>query len=66
MLDSFAALAHLLWILVESTLHCIDNKLMLPSGDPSLFASGALSFDGATLTGIGPYRRRTNPFSSVV
>jgi hypothetical protein len=47
MLDRFAALTHLLWILVESTLHCVDNILMLPARDPSLFASAALSLDGA-------------------
>jgi hypothetical protein len=41
-------------------------ELMLPSRDPSLFASSALGFDGAALTDMVQYRRRDNPFSSVV
>jgi hypothetical protein len=34
---------------------------MFPSGDPSLLAGGATVFDGATLAGVGPVRRSTNP-----
>jgi hypothetical protein len=41
-------------MLVEPSLHGFNDVFMLPSRDPSLFASGALRFDGAALTGIGP------------
>ena len=35
-------------------LHRLENVLMLPSCDPSLFAGGAAVLDGATLAGVGP------------
>ena len=53
MLDRLAPLAHLLGMFIKPTLNGFENVLMLPSRDPSLFASGAVSFDGAALTG-GP------------
>lgn len=54
MFDCLATLAHLLGMFVKPTLNGFENVLMLPSRDPSLLASGALSFNGAALTGIGP------------
>jgi hypothetical protein len=44
---------------VKPTLNGFENVLMLPSRDPSFFASGALSFDGAALTGT-PQSCRTD------
>src|SRR5260370_9828939 len=41
-------------MLVEPTLHRLENVLMLPSGDPSLLAGGAAVLDGAALAGVGP------------
>ena len=41
MLNRLAPLAHLLRMLVEPALYRIENGLMLPSGDPSLFSGGA-------------------------
>ena len=40
-LDGLAPLAHLLRMLVEPTLHRLENVFMLPSGDPSLRGGGA-------------------------
>ena len=54
MLDGFAPLAHLLRMLVEPALNRLENMLMLPSGDPPLFAGGAVVLDGAALAGVGP------------
>src|SRR5665648_423246 len=54
MLDRLAPLAHLLRMLVEPTLHRLENALMFPSGDPSLLAGGATVLDGAALAGVGP------------
>src|SRR5947209_411296 len=39
---------------VEPALHCLKNVLVLPSGDPSLLAGGAVEFDGATPAGVCP------------
>src|SRR4051795_11837444 len=49
MLDRLAPLAHLLRMLVEPALYCLKNRLMLPTGDPTLLARGAAVLDGATL-----------------
>jgi len=54
MLDRLAPLAHFLRMLVEPALHCLENVLMLPSGDPSLLANRAAVLDGAALAGVGP------------
>src|SRR4029077_5773476 len=54
MLDRLAPLAHLLRMLVEPALHCLENVLLLPSGDPSFLAGGAAVLDGAALAGVGP------------
>src|SRR5204863_5651907 len=54
MLNCFASVAHLLRMLVEPVLHRLENVLMLPSGDASLLAGGAVMLDGAILAGIGP------------
>jgi hypothetical protein len=35
-------------------LNGFESVLVLPSCDPSFFASGAVRFDGAALAGIGP------------
>jgi hypothetical protein len=56
MLDRFAPLAHLLRMLVEPALHRLKNVLMLPSGDPSLLASGGTVLDGPALAGDGSCR----------
>src|SRR5712664_2821413 len=53
-LDGLAPLAHLLRMLVEPTLHRLENVFMLPSGDPSLLGGGAAVLYGATLAGVGP------------
>jgi hypothetical protein len=37
-------------MLIEPTLHGLKKVFVLPSGDPPLFARGALSLYGATLT----------------
>jgi hypothetical protein len=37
--------------LVESTLHRLENVLMLAAGNPSLFGAGATVPDRATLAG---------------
>jgi hypothetical protein len=66
MFGRLATLAHGLRVLVEAFLDGLQYMLMLPAGDPSLFASGAALFNSATLTGAGPIARRTNPFSSFV
>ena len=68
MLDRLAPLAHLLGMFIKPTLNGFENVLMLPSRDPSLFASGAVSFDGAALTGIGPVSTQNQPilFGSVM
>ena len=44
MLDRLAPLAHLFRMLVEPTLHRLENVLMLPSGYPSFLAGGAVSY----------------------
>src|SRR5262249_56960087 len=49
-----APLALLLGMLVQPTLHRLNNVLMLPSGDPPLLAGCAAVFDGAVLAGVGP------------
>ena len=36
MLDGFAPLAHLLWMLVEPPLDGLEDGFMLPAGDPAL------------------------------
>jgi hypothetical protein len=41
MLDRLAPLAHLLRMLVQPSLHRVENMLMLPPGDASLLAGGA-------------------------
>jgi hypothetical protein len=54
MLDCFAPLTHLFWMLVEPALHRFENMLVLPPGDASLLAAGASLLDGAALACIGP------------
>jgi hypothetical protein len=54
MFGRLATLAHGLRVLVEALLYGLQYMLMLPAGDPSLFASGAALFNSATLTGVGP------------
>src|SRR4029078_9035238 len=49
-----ARVALLRRVLVEPVLHRLKNVLVLPSGDPSFLAGGAVAFYGAVLTGIGP------------
>jgi hypothetical protein len=53
MLDRLAPLAHLLRMLVEPALYCLENMLMLPTADPTLLARGAAVLDGAALANIG-------------
>src|SRR3984893_19172360 len=52
MLHRLAPLAHLLWMLVESALYCLENMLMLPTADAPLLARGATVLDGAALASI--------------
>jgi hypothetical protein len=54
MLDRLTPLAHLLRMLIEAALHCFKKGLMLPTGDPPLFARGAFTFYRAALTDVGP------------
>src|ERR1700751_1993281 len=54
MLGCLSTLAHGLRVLVEALLYGLQDMLMLPTGDPSLLASGAAAFDTATMTGAGP------------
>src|SRR5674476_496276 len=54
MLNRLAPLAHLFRMFVEPALHRLKNVFVLPSGDPSLLAGGAVMLDGAALPGIGP------------
>ena len=45
-------LAHLLRMPIQPALHLLQNVLMLPSGDRSLFARGAAVLNGAALADI--------------
>jgi len=54
MFGRLATLAHGPRALVETPLYGLQYVLMLPAGDPSLFAGSASAFDRATLTGVGP------------
>ena len=54
MLDHLAPLAHLLRMLIEPALHCLEDVLMLPSGDPALFGWRAMALDRAARAGGGP------------
>jgi hypothetical protein len=53
MLDCLAPLAHLLRMLVEASLDCLENMLVLPTCDPTLLAGGATVLDGAAPASIG-------------
>ena len=61
MLDGFAALTHLLRMLVEPPLDRLKNGFVLPAGDPTLLARGAVQLDGAGLAGVGPVTAQGNP-----
>src|SRR5689334_12471800 len=54
MLDCLPPLAHLLRMLIEPPLHRLKDALMLPSGDPPLFAGGAAMLNRTSLAGVGP------------
>src|SRR5215467_77159 len=54
MLDRLTARAHGIRIFVEPFLHRLDNLLVLPPRDATLFARRALSFDRAGMARIGP------------
>src|SRR5262245_59643025 len=54
MLHRLAACAHGVRILVEPFLHGLDNPLVLPPRDATLFSRRALSFDWAGMARIGP------------
>src|SRR5262252_6927839 len=54
MLDRLAACAHGVRIFVEPFLHGLDNPLVLPPRDATLFSRRALSFDWAGMARIGP------------
>jgi len=54
MLNGFAPLAHLLWMLVKPLLDGLKNMLVLPAGNPAFLARGTLILDDAALTDIGP------------
>jgi hypothetical protein len=59
MLDRLTPLAHLLRMLIEPALHRLTDVLVLPPGDPSLFAGGAAVFDGTALARVGPITKPT-------
>src|SRR5215471_11018805 len=54
MLHRLAACAHGVRILVEPFRHGLDNPLVLPPRDATLFSRRALSFDWAGMARIGP------------
>src|SRR5262245_65614474 len=54
MLDRLAACAHGVRIFVEPFLHGLDNPLVLPPRNATLFSRRALSFDWAGMARIGP------------
>jgi hypothetical protein len=51
--DRFAALPHLLRMLIEPALNGFENVLMLSACDSSLFRGGTAMFDGAALADVG-------------
>ncbi len=61
MLDGFAALTHLLGMLVEPLLDGLEDMLVLPAGDPALLARGATMLDRASLAGVGPVAMQGQP-----
>jgi hypothetical protein len=54
MLDRLTARAHGIRIFVEPLLYGLDNLLVLPQRDATLFGRRALSFDWAGMARIGP------------
>ena len=54
MLDSLAALTHLVRVAVEPGLYSLKDGFVLPSRDPPLLARCALALQRASLTGSGP------------
>jgi len=54
MLDGFAPLTHLLRVLVEPPLDRLKNGFVLPAGDPTLLARGAVLLDRTVLADVGP------------
>jgi hypothetical protein len=62
MFDRLAPLAHLLWMLVEPTLHRLEDVLMLPPGDPSFLAGGAAMLDGTVLAEGGRVATQNQAF----
>ena len=49
-----AALAHLLWMLIEALLNDLEHLFMFPAGNPALFVCGAEMLDCTALADIGP------------
>jgi hypothetical protein len=54
MFDCLSTLAHGLWVCIETLLHSVEQMLMLPSWNPSLWPCRALGFERTILTGCGP------------
>jgi len=54
MLDRPSTLAHRLRVCIKALLHCFEQMLILPSGNPPLRPRRALGFDRAILTGCSP------------
>src|SRR5262245_17264242 len=48
-------------MLVEPALHRFANMLVLPAGDASLLAAGAVFLDRAALAGVGPVAAQDQP-----
>ena len=61
MLNRLTPLAHFFRMLVEPALNGLENLLMLPTRDPSLFAGGAAVLDVAALASVGPVAMQNQP-----
>ena len=47
-------------------MHRLENVLMVPSGDPSFLAGGAVVLDSATVTIVGPIAAKDQSFRAAV
>lgn len=54
LLDRAAAQCHRIRVAAQSFPHGVDQRLMLPAGDPALRAGGATAFHGAGLAAVDP------------
>jgi hypothetical protein len=54
MLNCLATYAHGLCVCIKALLHSVEQMLMLPSWNPSLWPCRALRLERTVLTGCGP------------